>query len=309
MPNAAFALRDHGFRVQSQLRDEHAVRWLFKACLEGNAAPCVAYRATIYARGVLELGQRGRDIKRDVDSSFTRQPAHATRSCPLYTLPVTPFYVQCLALAAKMETQDWRENALSDNVFEPHWLALQARHRCDPYAEWWRLDFLICEALEWKLGVRSPFLCLSDLDDCMDLALPVETVMRADDAILGAVVRGVEANADLLAVAAMVAATTSRRWQNREVDRAVQCMLALTAAPTYFDVRFADAYSLAELVEELRLWADAKPQARTPKKRPRDSAEAESAPSPNSVICSSHGGRGARGRVAAAAAATDPHFG
>lgn len=55
MPNAAFALRDHGFRVQSQLRDEEPVRWLFKACLDGDAPPCVAYRATIYARAVLAL--------------------------------------------------------------------------------------------------------------------------------------------------------------------------------------------------------------------------------------------------------------
>ena len=307
MPPSAFALRDHGFRVQPG-RDEEPVRWLFRPAW--RATPRRAWpTARPSTRAPSALGRRGRDIKHDVEHSLTRQPRQPTRSFPLYTLSASPFYVHCLALAAKLETQDWRENKLSDNIFEPHWNALRARHRSDPYAAWWRLDFLICEALQWKLCVRSPFLCLSDLDDCMDLALPVETVMRADDAILGAVVRGVEANADLLAVAAMAAAaTTTTRRQHREVDRAVQCLLTLALAPEYFEVRFADVYSLAELIEELRFWNCANPAARTPKKRPRED-EAESAPSPNSVICSSHGGRGARGRVAAAAAAAESDVG
>ena len=293
--------------MQSQLRDEDEVRWLFQTCLDNDAPPCVAYRAVIYARGVLALGQQGLDIKSDVERSFMRQPSVSTPTgrYALYRFPVSPFCVHCLALAAKIETQDWRENALSDNVFEPHWKALRARYRCDPYAEWRRLDFLICEALEWKLSVRSPFLCLSDIDDCMDLVLPVEPVMKADDAILGAVIRGVEANADLLAVAAMVSATTTTtRRKDREVDRAVQCMLTLALAPGYFDVEFADAFALAELVEDLRLWNScAKLTSHTPTKRPRDE-DGESAASPTNVICF-NGALAGRGRVAAFAAAAD----
>lgn len=296
MPLAPFALRDGGFLVPAKSRDDREATWLFDACARARAAPCIAFRAIVYARTILKTGDAGRAVVREIDDAFARQPPCGPPECahPEYPLPVAPFWVHCLWIAAKIESQYWGAAELGDIVFSAHWKALCIRNRCEQFLRIQQLEFLVCEALDWRLVPRSPFVCLSDLDDEAKLELPVTRVMCADDMIHSALVFGVEANSDLLAVAALAAAAMVERGlgrSDRDVARALECMVTMASAPRHFHVAFADAFALCALLEDRWILSGANPtttQPITPRKRPReahdDSTDSADAPSPTSVI-------------------------
>ena len=245
---------------------ESAVDFIFDACFQGELTYSAAHLATTFARTLVDEHP---DTAESVDRIF-----HRFDECgPIeYPFDERPVVIQCLWLAAKLESQEWFERKVV-RIFDAHRDVLGSGRDASELLVY--ADLQIGAALDWTLSTNCPFSCL---DSYMErIGFDEQLHWDVEPLIFIMIRKNFVVDAPSMVAACIVVAKTVQETSRcrRECARSLHTALVVTMTSTALD--YATVYDAALALEQL---CSAKPSAATPRARKR-SREADS---PNSVL-------------------------